>query len=293
MIVFVTSLRHPRNSDSYERVETLLKATLDSVGAQIDQQFEIVIVGNQAPGFALPARTHFVQVDYPPPVKTPGPRTPLQPFVWDKGTKIGIGLIYARRFQPDHVMIFDADDFVSNRIAGFANANKDSPGWVVSEGWMYSGTRKVFRKITNFNKTCGTCFVLPFAAYGVPETLDVNATQQDVAAAYGEKLHRILGAHRDALEWHRTNGRSLQALPFRGAVYHVDTGENHSGKTLEGFARPSTASLRREFGIPDTLTPLSAIRRAVQVGGPRVALRSLARTLRGVIGIAVRRRVRS
>ncbi len=280
MIAFVTSLRNPLNSDSYERVELLLRDTLASVCGQTDRDFVVVVVGNRAPDFALPDKVHFVEVDFPPPTSTSGPRTALKPFVWDKGTKIGIGLAFARQFDPAYVMIFDADDFVSNQIAGFVNARRDRPGWYVRDGWMYSGSRKVFKKQPNFNKTCGTCFVLPFEAYAVPPDLSVGASQAEVAEAFGERLYRILGAHRDAFEWHADRGRHLEPLPFRGAVYHVDTGENHSGKTMDSFARPSTPALRREFNVPDDSGLLPALWRSVDVGGPRAILRRVVRKLR-------------
>lgn len=280
MIAFITSLRNPLNSDSYDRVEHLLQTTLNSVCSQLDEDFIVIVVGNRIPAFDLPEKVQFVQVDFPPPTMTVGPRTEIKPFVWDKGTKIGIGLIHARQFDPDYVMIFDADDFVSNRIAGFSNARKGRPGWVIDNGWMYSGARNVFRKIPRFNKTCGTCFILPFEAYGVPTSMRTDATQSEVAAGFGERLYRILGAHRDAFEWHADQGRHLEPLPFRGAIYHVDTGENHSGKSMEGFARPSTSTLRREFNVPDDSSFLVSLWRSVNVGGPRVILRKVAGKLK-------------
>lgn len=270
MIAFITSLRNPLNSDSYERVEKLLMETLASVCAQTDKDFVVIVVGNRAPTFALPNKVHFVPVDFPPTSAVAGPRTEIGPFVWDKGTKIGVGLAFARQFKPDQVMIFDADDFVSNRIAEYANARPSADGWVIADGWMYSGSRKVFRKIQDFNRVCGTCYVIPFAAYAVPEDLAVNATQQDIAEAFGDRLYRILGAHREAVAWHREHGRHLEPLPFRGAVYHVDTGENHSGYSMQGIGRPSTPSLRREFGVPDKSSLLASLWRSIYVGSPRV-----------------------
>lgn len=289
MIAFVTSLRNPLNSDSYQRVEHLLKLTLDSVCAQSDDDFVVIIVGNRPPAFTLPRKTHFVEVDFPPPTTTPGPRTELGPFVWDKGTKIGIGLVFARRFEPDHVMIFDADDFVSRQIAAFVNSHKESPGWVIDAGWMYSSARKVFRKVPEFNRTCGTSFVIPYRAYGVPYELDVHATQDQVAAGFGEKLYRILGAHRDAQTWHAEQGRILESLPFRGAVYHVDTGENHSGKTMQGLARPSTVALRHEFGVPDQSRLMSSLWRSINVGGPRVIAGLVAARAKEIVRSLTRR----
>lgn len=250
MLAFVTSLRHPQNSADYARVERLLAATLRSVVAQVDDDFVVIVVGNQEPSFALPSQARFVKVDFPAPAPPDGPRTAREPFVRDKGSKIGVGLIAARDFDPDYVMIFDADDFVSRRLAGWVNARGRSSGWVIEHGWMYSAARGAMRPQENFNRTCGTCFIIPFDAYRVPEHLDVGASQEEVLDAYGEILPNILGAHRDAIHWYAAHGRVLETLPFRGAVYHVDTGENHSGKAMTDLALPLSRSLAREFTIP-------------------------------------------
>ncbi|AXT86313.1 glycosyltransferase family 2 protein [Aeromicrobium sp. A1-2] len=248
MLAFITSLRHPRNSKDYARVERLLLETLRSVTNQTSEEFVVIVVGNRAPSFPLPERVHFVKVDF----RAPAPKTvrvSRSPFIRDKGTKIGVGLIAAREFSPDYVMIFDADDFVHRDLAAFTAQNPGQNGWVVKDGWMYSGARSALREQPNFNRTCGTCFVIPYEAYGVPDELDVHATREQVRVAYGERLSKIIGAHKHAAEWYAAHDRPLQPLPFRGAVYHVDNGENHSANVMTGRARPLNAELSAEFGI--------------------------------------------
>lgn len=259
MLAFVTSLRHPQNSADYGRVEELLSETLDSVSQQTSDEFVVIVVGNQAPAFDLPDKVHFVPVDFDPPAPPTGPRTDRAPFVWDKGTKIGIGLIAARQFDPDYVMIFDADDFVHADLAAFVESRPGQAGWVVDRGWMYSRSRNAYRPQNQFNRTCGTCHILPFDSYEVPTDLDITATQDQVAEAFGERLEAMLGAHRHAVEWHTARGRNLQSLPMRGAVYHVDTGENHSGKAMKGLARPLGRGVRNSFRIAPQRGPVSTL----------------------------------
>lgn len=82
MPAFVTSLRHPNNSADYDRVEVLLQDTLASITRQTCDDYVIIIVGNRKPSFDLP------------------------------GTKVGVGLVAAREFDPEYVMQVYADDFV-------------------------------------------------------------------------------------------------------------------------------------------------------------------------------------
>ncbi|MGW9113325.1 glycosyltransferase family A protein [Microbacterium sp. NPDC055683] len=253
MLAFITSLRHPQNSADYRRVEELLRLTLASTANQTSDDYVVIVVGNVRPSFELPPRVHFVPVDFPAPAPATGPRTDRAPFVWDKGTKIGIGLAAAREHSPDHVMIFDADDFVHRDLAAFLSGRKDDRGWVVDRGWMYSRARNAYRAQNAFNRICGTCHILPYSAYGIPDDLTVTSTQEQVAEAFGERLEAMLGAHHGAVEWHAARGRTLHAIPFRAAVYHVDTGENHSGKAMTGVARPYGRALRRDFAIDASL----------------------------------------
>jgi hypothetical protein len=279
VIAFVTSLRHPSNSADYERVESLLAETLRSVCAQDSDDFIVIIVGNKRPDFELPPHVHFIGVDFPAPVAHAGPHPDLKSFVWDKGTKIGLGLIAAREFQPDYVMIFDADDYVSRRLTSYAGAHAGEPGWVIDRGWIYSHSAGVYRNVEGFNRTCGTCHIVRFDAYAVPANLTLKATQEQIAEAYGERLARILGAHRDARAWLAENGWNLAALPFRGAVYNVDTGENHSGKALTGLARPAAARFEREFGVVAAGTPGSRLAAAM---GPRAFIDTAKRVVRRI-----------
>jgi hypothetical protein len=278
MLAFITTLRHPQNSVSYGRVEELLEGTLKSVAQQSVEDYIIIIVGNKRPDFALPERTRFIHVDFPPPAPATGAQTAREPFVWDKGTKLGIGLIAAREFSPTHVMSFDADDFVHRNLAATVREHPDHGGWVVRDGWMYSRARNSYIPQSQFNRACGTSFIIPFDAYAVPVDLTVSATQEQVAAAFGERLSAIMGAHRNAEAWYRDHGRPLEPFPYPAAVYHVDTGENHSGKTLAaGIARPLGAQIQREFGIRASRGRAATLWSAI---GPRAVLEEIVQASR-------------
>jgi hypothetical protein len=92
----------------------------------------------------------------------------------------------------------------------------------------------------------------------VPPDLTVSATQQEIAQAFGERLENLL-EHGYAFDWWRDHGRHLEALPFAGAVYHVDTGENHSGNALVGPALPYGAHLYRNFAIRPSKSPAATL----------------------------------
>lgn len=260
MLAFITSLRHPDNARDYARNEQLLKETLDSIAQQTSDDYVVVVVSNVPLSFPLPNRVTSVVVDFPPPAP-PGAHATYPAFVWDKGTKMGIGLIAARDHAPDYVMIIDADDFVHRDLVAFTVANAGSPGWYVSRGWRYSGSRNVYRSLRAFNLQCGSAYILPFAAYAVPGDVSVTLGQGAVFDVFGDRVATIMGSHMRVVKWARSHGYPLTPLPFRAAVHHVDTGENHSGGTLGGVARTLSREMRETYGIaarPHTDSPALA-----------------------------------
>ncbi|WP_395310252.1 glycosyltransferase family A protein [Mycobacterium sp. AMU20-3851] len=249
MLAFITTLRHPHNSADYGRVEALLQDTLASVTRQTCDDYVVIVVGNRAPSFRLPPRTHFVEVDFVRPSLQRAAQTGNAPLVWDKGTKVGVGLVAAGEFDPEYVMQVDADDFVHRDLAAFTRDNPGRPGWVLKRGVMYSRARNAYTLQRRLFRICGTSFIVPLQAYEVPAHLTASASQQEIADGFGDGLEQVLGNHRYSLEWWEQRGRVLEPLPFSGAVYHVDTGENHSGNELLGPARPYRPHLARDFGI--------------------------------------------
>lgn len=277
MLVFVTSLRHPDNATDYSFNERLLQKTLSSIEAQTSDDYHVFIVGNKRPLFTMPPKVEFIEVDFEPPVAVRGVHADRSGFVRDKGSKIGVGLMAAKKLSPTWVMIFDADDFVHRDLVRYVHQPSETEGWVIREGWIYSKSRNGYRRQNDFNRTCGTSYVIPFEAYGVPDALPLDASQDSVIDAYGDTLFAIMGAHRNAESWHRERGRLLETLPFRAAVYNVDTGENHSGKELAGLIRPWSVTLRGDFAIESSGATLRTVWRC---WGPRASIQEVARLAR-------------
>jgi hypothetical protein len=248
-LAFITSVRHPQNSSDYRHVETILNGTLESINRQTCGDYVVIVVGNRRPPFALSQKTNFGEVDFPPPSAVRGPCTGRMPSIWDKCTKLGVGLVAAREFAPDYVMIADADDFVHRDLASYTAENLGRPGWVIKRGLIYSQKRNAYGIRRNLNRICGSSHIVPYDAFNVPANLTVSASQQEVAQAFRDYAEPVLGGHRRALEWWAARGRQLEPLPFPGAVYHVDHGENHSGSQLAGPGLPYRPHLERDFGI--------------------------------------------
>jgi hypothetical protein len=232
-------------------VEDLLERTLRSIGRQQHPDFCTIVVGNQAPAFDLDPTVRFVGVDFPVPSPVRGPRTDRDSFVLDKGTKLVLAIAAARQAGATHYMTADADDYFSRRLSELVAAGPDADGWYVEAGYQYSERRRLIRRIPHgFADVCGSSLLYRADQVDFP-SLPLSATQAEVLEACGtEAVCTLLGSHRFMRDHCAARGRPLAPTPFPGAVYNVDTAENHSGTTLTRFGRPVSAALSEEFGLP-------------------------------------------
>jgi hypothetical protein len=178
---------------------------------------------------------------------------------FDKSKKTILGLIYSQKFSVDYVMIVDADDCVSNRIAAFVNSHTDSDGWVLKKDTFTRRHDLVMRhERFRFNQLCGSCNILKFGLWPLPESNE-KFSDELIYFYSGFNHGKIKGLFED-------KGQNLGALPFPGVIYIIGNGENiyqndfskingsHQGKLIFHVKqlrkiRPLLPSIRREFGL--------------------------------------------
>jgi len=150
-------------------------------------------------------------------------------------------------------MYVDADDLLSKRIAQFVHADRAEHGYVIDRGYELDAVAHSLRSAPRFDRLCGSSIIINWRVADLPE---VPFTQRRVP------LRRYLDVgHARWADLARADGRPLKPVPFPGAVYVVNTGENHSVATDNiGWrrrllrrltpSRPVSEVLRQEFSIP-------------------------------------------
>jgi hypothetical protein len=265
VLTFITTIRHPARSQSYETVWALLRDTVTSLCAQTDPNFQVVVVCDRALPLSEDPRVHVVTVDWPPVDKNRAHREfKCRSALLDKGTKYAVGLGHLRHLGSDHVMFCDADDFVANDIAAFVNQHPEANGWVMERGYML--TPKAMTELDRFNRLCGTSHIIRYDLLnaGIPEHLDPTWPVDLVMAVMdkGFMIH-ILGNHQQPGPWLAAEGYPLEPYPSRAAVWHLGTGENVSNiRKQSEFAMQSQPDqpgledgLQERFTIPDHALP--------------------------------------
>jgi len=253
MIVFIVPLKSQEVSKSWIQTCQLFERCLRSICGQTDANFKVIVVCHENPNiqFSHPD-VHYVEVNFTIP----------QDYLEkerDKGKKVITGLLYARQFSPNHVMVVDADDCLSCHIAEFTNQHIHSNGWVLSKGYVYQENSDfIYYRKSHFYSWCGTCNIMRFDLCPLPHQDDDYP--DNLILYYSGKNHMKI---REVLE---SKGASLADLPFIGAIYTIGNGENiyqkgfstihnaNRGKVLFFMKellkfRLITSSIRKEFGL--------------------------------------------
>ena len=208
MIVFIVPLKSRTIATSWDRVSQLLERTLRSICSQSDENYRVVVVCNQLPNIKYSnQKIEFSIVDFSPKKQNDARKTRIVNEN-DKALRINVGLEVAKQHSPTHIMVVDADDCISNKIAEFVNTTISNHGWYVTKGYFYREKSKyLIKKNNDFQLVCGTALIL----------------RPDVLHQWMQKKDGYLHFRHE-----KTNigDIALSPLPFPAAVYCISNGEN-------------------------------------------------------------------
>ena len=296
MLVFVACIKHPNNSQSYNNVWRQLNNTLFSVCSQHDEDFRVIVVcDKKLPLFhheeLINQYTDFIEVDFPSHdesvldnferLGTLSP--PLADAFWwlrwdendfaegrpdgffhianvylNMGTKLLIGIVAAKKYEPDYVAIFDGDDYVGNDLSAYANAHPKENGWIMAYGYKISGNR--IAPMYEDNSFCGTGNIISYALLtkfigtGVSET----STQNELFKHIDSELILTIANHKKIKPFFERHGIHLLEFPTRSALYqvsHLESSE-HTMMILRGKSTQRFQQTKRYGKITYLSAPL-------------------------------------
>lgn len=209
MLVFIIPIKSPLVATSWSGVCQLFERTLRSVCNQTSLDFRVLVVCNIVPQISFQhPNVEYLQVNFPVPKSTYSAKGD------DKAKKIVAGLLFIKDLKPSHVMPVDPDDCISNQLASYINQYPKSHGWYVDRGYEYDdGSNKIFIKSEGFYKICGSCNIINYQLFNIPEKL----LPYDLIT-----FDRFINGHPEAKGDLAQRGTPLKALPFPGAVFLRD-----------------------------------------------------------------------
>jgi hypothetical protein len=256
MLAFVTSIRHPQNSNNFDQVIRLGELAINAVTNQTTENYHVYVVCNGIPEMDLrrPEKVSFIVVDFPPPSQLQKSQIAINDIRKDKGSKYVIGILAAAQCKAEYVMFFDADDFVSNRLAAFvAKETTAYSGWYFDKGYLHPFKTEIIRPLKQFHKLCGTSHILntqELLSFLV-DKVEIDSSQDEILENVDRFfIQKILGAHIEINDFFATHFNPLRPLPFPGAVYNLGTGENHSKIAFRSMGYLISPRIRKEFFFP-------------------------------------------
>ncbi|MCP4397072.1 MAG: hypothetical protein GY801_07200 [bacterium] len=260
MLVFITSVKHPDYSYSYNKVWRLLNNTLYSICSQKDSHFRVIVVCNkQLPLFhhadMIQQFTRFIEVDFPcpgkevrdnikrlgnltPPIGDPSWENKRYRPEWeatrtnvrtDKGSKLLIGILAAKEYNPQYIFLFDADDYVGNDIIDYVHAHPGENGWIMTKAYKMKGD--YLQAVDNHNSICGTGNIYNYNVLlsDIPQTVSVRSSQNELFKEVNtEFLLMTLGRHVYSRTYYEKKKHPFKDYPYRSVIAFLGHGENDS-----------------------------------------------------------------
>lgn len=213
MIVFIVPLKSKQVSKDWIRVSKLLERCVRSIVNQTSENFKLVIVCHERPDIQVEhSSINYVHADFSPPKL--GQPNLVNLMDKDKNNKMLLGLEYAQQMNPSHVMFVDADDCISCRIADFVSCNSCVDGWFLNSGYIYQdGSNRIFYKKKNFYWLSGTSHIIKYSLL----------CNESINSIYN---HSDYALHQHIVKIMEESSNPLIPLPFPGAAYITENGEN-------------------------------------------------------------------
>lgn len=246
---FGIPLRSKASSKNWKEVERLFNNTLKSILNQSCPDFKVIVICHDIPELEIEKddRVEFHQVN----IKFP---TTLDEQMNDKGFKVHMIGKIIHDLGGGYTMVVDADDLISNRICEFVKDNYGLDGWYIETGYIYYENTKKLSIAPKFPS--GSNCIIYYKPSELPPNMDNAWKESEKSSKYIITKGHSLSTKIQACE---NIGKKLYTLPFRGGIYILGTGENHSTQNgrrslkrsiMDFFLRrPLSSKIKNEFSI--------------------------------------------
>ena len=222
MIYFLIPFRSKVTTSNWDLTVKLLNNTLKSVFNQTYQEFKVIIACHELPPIIgdYDNRLEIIQVNFPPPVH-------FKDHLTDKYYKKRILVHRVQEYGGKYIMFVDADDYISNRLAAWVKDHEHPTGWFIQTGYEYDASSNSLRVTPRFNNICGTSAILNISILNGPV---------DTAFTDYKRVNEYLFDYGHN-EWNEVlkeqEQKTLGIIPFKAAVYIMNTGVNWSNSAKE------------------------------------------------------------
>ncbi len=229
MLYFLIPLRSKASSKDWDKVTLDFNNTLNSVFNQNNSDFKVLVALHDIPEVFndFGDKLELIKVDYPEPNLVEYKNvTRLDQQRLDKYTKKRFLMQRVRELGGGYTMFVDADDFISNKIADYIAKKEPQHGVIFENGYEFYPKKFKIKKCPHFNNICGTSAVIYYTPEELPETARFEGYHRQNIFRSNNFLFDF--GHNKWSSIAKSIGKHFDTLPFRGAMYSLETGENVS-----------------------------------------------------------------
>ena len=139
-----------------------LEATIDSILAQSDSDYKVVVVGHDCPDFLVAMNQpniKFVLATFPAPDRS-SPSFTTQDLINDKTLKIISSLYELRNENLAYVYQLDSDDLIHKDFVKRVKLIKDTSAIILGSGYLYYKSSNRYIETAELDQLCGSTVVL-------------------------------------------------------------------------------------------------------------------------------------
>ncbi|WP_166424022.1 glycosyltransferase family A protein [Paraglaciecola sp. 20A4] len=254
MIAFIVAFRHPNSTKNYNHVVQLLKATIESLLNQINDDFKVYIGCNEIPEIdVVDSKVRFCPIDCPLPNNR-------KEVLLDKGVKRAFAIQTANtEIAPEFFFLLDADDLVRNDCVEYLDNLPQIPshgGYWLERGYLLDMFNRKAQEKYGFNRYCGSSLILSAKVLSKALFLDREYKQPMVAheefmnACDPYVLEQVLGDHIAVRGYMITLGYPLKKIVRPLVCWKINTGENESRTKIPFGSKNMDRKFLGAFSIP-------------------------------------------
>lgn len=239
MLGIITCLRARALARDWTYHVWLLQRTLDSMVAQTNREFKVIVVCHEIPDLPLlkDPTIDFISVDFPPPARN------NDDMCVDKVLKLTVGIDSAIAAGCDYITFVDGDDLISRRLSQFVAENNGKNGWYCGTQYIYRYGMRWVRKYNSPAMEAGPFIIIRSDLLRFAVDPFYRGQRVNTLAAIGHTEYRKLLI---------AQGNPVEPLPFPGIVYilHEDATSQVPGLIGSDVlaSLPKRSRLRRALG---------------------------------------------
>lgn len=231
MICFAVSLRSPESTLDWKTVEKNFNNTLHSLFNQTCGDFEVYVGCNEMPGLYedYGSRLHILT---DPSLGIPKNHNECsRDRAWKLlmcGVQIKKDLPRLTNGDPEkgvYVMLVDADDYVSGKLAGYCHDNPDANGFKSKRAYSWMQGSKKLLLTPYFG---GTMNVMKLYPDDFPDEMPPSETSLTYDMSIQLQKYPMKWIDCEIEGKFRDMGRAFSVLPFPSTIYVLGTGNNIS-----------------------------------------------------------------